>query len=455
MIDARTKMLTATISKLYRRGAEGNIRRILQKTHTADIAALLEALDTEERLSIFQLVHDLDQKSQIVAYLNEDRQEEILSVLDTAEIEKIVSNMERDDAADLLGHLPDDVSKRILNAMVQEDSEEVEELMGYPEDSAGGIMSSEVLAMKEEMTVSDVVKAIQKEEEDLIAFYIYVVNDSEQLVGVLSLKQLLLSRPSMKLKDIMSTDIITVALSTNQAEVARIVERYDFLSLPVVDESNKLVGVITVDDVIDVIREEAEEDFLAMGRAGWTGDADIMGLIKARWPWLVLSFIGSSFCFSLIFFITFFGQTHLKENLWWLVAAFVPIILVVGATAGHQSATFAVGILRSRADNNLSPSKHILKEMAVSGLFALVFCSIVVLTGFFVFDLVSLAWILGLSLSFQIIFSVVLGSSIPFLLKRLGLDPTVASMPLLTAIADISGITVLFGSSQIFLDTLI
>ena len=453
MIDARTKMLTATISKLYRRGAESNIRRILEKTHKADIAALLEALETEERLSVFQMIQDVDLKAEIVAYLKESAQEEILSVLDTSEVQDIVSKMERDDAADLLGHLPDDVSKRILNAMVQEDSEEVEELMGYPEDSAGGIMSSEVLAMKEDMSVAQVIGQIQKEDEDLVAFYIYVVNEQEQLVGVLSLKQLLLSRPSAKLKSIMSTDIITVALSTNQAEVARIVERYDFLSLPVVDESNRLVGVITVDDVIDVIREEAEEDFLAMGRAGWTGDADFKGLLKARWPWLTLAFIGASFCFSLIYFITFFGQPYLKENLWWLVAAFVPVILVMGATAGHQSATFTVGALRTRSDHDIAPMPHILKEVMVGSAFSICFSGLVILVGFTVFGLNQLALILGLSLGFQIIFSMVLGSSIPFLLKLMGLDPTVASMPLLTAIADISAITVLFGASQFFLQS--
>jgi magnesium transporter len=261
-MDARTRMLKATVSKLFRRGAEGNIRRILMRTHTADVASLLENLSTEERIAVFSHISSIDQKAEVISYLKESTQVEILSILTNPEVQEIVSRMDRDDAADLLRRLPEESSKSILNAMVKVDSEEVEELMGYPEGTAGALMSSELIALDENLTASEAIAAIQREDDDHVAFYIYVTNKRDQLVGVLSLKQLILSRPQQVLRDIMSTDVISVQLTTPHTEVAHVVEKYDFLSVPVVDQEHKLVGVITVDDVIDVIREEATEDFL-------------------------------------------------------------------------------------------------------------------------------------------------------------------------------------------------
>lgn len=448
MMDSRTKMLIATITKLFRRGAEGNIRRILDRTHTADIASVLENLETEERISIFQMVRDVSQKAEIVSYLSESLQEELLSILDSTEVQVLVSQMDRDDAADLLRNLPEEVSKSILNSMVQEDSQEVEELMSYPEDSAGAMMSSEVFSLKEAMTVAEAVQALQKDEGDIVTFYVYVANESDQLVGVLSLKQLLLFRPSTKLKDIMSTNTISVAVSTSQADVARIVEKYDFLSLPVVDETNKLVGVITVDDVIDVIREEAEEDLMAMGRAGGSTRDDVLSHFKARFLWSFLSFLGGVVCYYLIYYTTLKQHPDFHLNPWWNLFAIIPLMLTMGSTTGHQATTLSVGSIRSQ---QIELSSQIIREAFIAIVMAGLYGSIIYAVGYF-FGQPQLGMGIAGALALQILLTQVLGTSIPYLLLRLNVDPATASVPLLTAFADILAVTLIFSFAVRFVN---
>ncbi len=449
MSDNRSKMLVTTISKLFRRGAESNIVRILEKTHTADIAAVLDALDTEARISIFQLIKEPSVKAEVLSRLKFEMQKEILALMTTSEIEEIISEMDKDDAADLLGYLPEDEAKKILNAMELEDSEEVEELMGYPEDSAGGLMSSEFFALGDQRCVADAVRNLQEYDNDLIAFYLYVVNEANKILGVVSLKQLLLSRPTTLLKDIMSTDVITVNLGTNQAEVAQVVEKYDFLSIPVIDAHNVLQGVITVDDVIDVIRAEAQEDFLAMGRAGFSEELKFWSHIKSRFPWTILAFFGGLICF---FLVRYFFNGFLDKNLKWPFLVFVsmlPLVLIMGATTGGQAVTYCVGSLRNRK-NLRKAKKHIFLEICVGLFFGLFFS----LCTFGIGQLLS--WPIEASLFFpcvlffQISFATLIGTLIPIVLNKIGVDVAIGSIPVYTAIGDISAVTILFGLGSLY-----
>ncbi len=438
-MDSRTRMLKATVSKLHRRGAEGNIRRILERTHTADAASLLENLNTELRLTVFSLLSDHQQKADVISYLKETTQEEVLSVLTTGEVREIVSLMDRDDAADLLRRLPEETSKAILNSMVTTHSKEVEELMAYPEGTAGSMMSSEIIALAENLTVGEAISAIQREEDDQVAFYIYVVNKREQLVGVLSLKQLILSRPSQMLRDIMSTDVISVQLTTSATEVAHVVEKYDFLSLPVVDTEHKLMGLITVDDVIDVIREEATEDFLSMGRAGWSGETGLWHHVRARFPWLLLAYGTGVLCFALIYvFLT--RVSHLDTAYWLETLSFIPLLLFVSSTLAQQTATFTVEGLRSGQLTHRWGG-HVAVEVGFGALMALVLGALSFSFLWFVESEISL-W-LAVALALQAILSVLLGSLIPLLIHRTGGDPAVSSLPFLTAIADVAAIGLL------------
>lgn len=453
MIDDRTKMLVETIRKLKDRGARQNIQKIFVKTHTADIAAILESFSKSEALELFKMEPSFERRAHILSYLNKDLQLWFLNELSKEEVTQLLSLMDPDDAADVLGHLPEDIAKEYLESMKHKDSEEVADLLGYPEDSAGGLMSSDYLALHQDMTVKEAIEELQKEEsENKVAFYIYVINDSGQLVGVLSLKQLLLSRPTDRLKEIMVSSVISVTLDTDQETVAKTVERYDFLSLPVVDDTNKLMGVITVDDVIDVIREEAKEDLLAMGQAGSDDDLTFWSSFKARLPWLALAFLSGSMCFLIVYF---YGSLHLPAvktlPSLWVVAAFIPLMLSIGTVAGTQSATVVIGLLRSGAFEQKDRLKFFLrKEFLLSFTFTLLFGVAVLLLGVAFFPQYDLIVTFSLSIALQIFVAMVLGVFFPLVVQRLNMDPTVAPIPLFTALSSITAISILFGLYHAF-----
>ncbi|MCB9025147.1 MAG: magnesium transporter [Bdellovibrionaceae bacterium] len=451
MIDERAKMLIATIKKLYHRDAKHNIQRIFAKTHEADISTILEGFEPGERFDLFRMEPSIEKQSETLSHLKPEIQKEILSCLTNQEILRLVDLMDSDDAADMLGQLPEAEANAILSKMKKEDSDGVADLMGYPEDSAGGIMSSDYLALNQNLTVSDTIKNIQEEDEDIgVAFYIYVVNDNEQLVGVLSLKTLLLSKKNETLKDLMFTDVISVTVDTDQEKVAKVVEHYDFLSVPVVDQNNRLVGIITVDDIIDVIREEAEDNLLAMGRAGLGVDATTFERLKARLSWLLLALFGGILCFAVVFFFGLMGQQEDENTVLWVLAAYIPLLLSIGATIGSQASTVTVGAIRSGILEINMVKQHLFKELKLAFLFMILF-------GLLVFGLAELllgpfnvSWLLAFSISLQVLISMFLGNLIPIAISRLGIDASVASIPVYATFADVSAMLVLFGLYHMF-----
>ncbi len=446
MIEDKAQMLAITVKKLFRRGADQNIRRILRKTHKADVGALLDTFAVDERIHIFNLLASVERKAEVLSYLTDESQVEVIQQLSKSEVLQMVSLMESDDAADLLGNLSEEESKEILDSMKRKDSEDVADLMGYPEDSAGGLMSSDYLGFEEKVMVSDVIKYIQSNEETQAAsFYVYVENEHNHLIGVVSLKQLLLSKKSETLKEIMTPDVVSVSVDTHKNQVAKVVERYDFLSMPVVDSNNALVGVVTVDDVLDVIREEAEENLLQMGRAGIGSEVTVFEHFKARLPWLILSLVGGVFCFAIIYFVGVLKSPAGAMDTIWLVAGFIPILLSVGTTAGHQSVAVTIGGIKSGYFKNNQTFTYLSREFLISLLCAVLFLIIIFALGYFVFSQFNLSLALSLVLFFQIIFSVVLGAVTPLVIDKFGHDPTIAAVPLYTVSIEMLSISALFG----------
>jgi magnesium transporter len=450
-INERTLMLVSTVQKLLRRGATQNIQRILLKTHNADIAGVLEKLTFEEAYEIFRLQPDASERANILSYLDNETQKVFMERLTTDEATEIVENMDSDDAADLLGQLPLEESKDIIEGMEASESTEVVDLMGYPEDTAGGLMNSDFVAFTEDMTVEQAIQMIQSEDyEGRVTFYVYVLNASGVLVGVLSLKQLLLARKNMIMRQLMHPNVITVQVTTDQAQVAQTVERYDFLSVPVVDENNNLVGVVTVDDVIDVIRAEAEEDLLSMGQAGWGVNMTISEHIVARLPWQMLAFITGCICFGIIYGFGINIDYNLKTNEAWGMAAYMPLLLALGAMAGNQSATMIISAIQSGRHEGAKLRNFIGRELLLSLIFSVLFCVLVFVLGKRFIPEVTwishLSWALGL----QIIVAMLLGSLLPLAINKLKWDPTVATVPILTAVVDITSLTLLFGLYFLF-----
>lgn len=449
MIDDRTQMLIATIRKLFHRGAEHNISRILNKTHAADVAAVLEAFPTLERTQIFGLEASIDKQAEILSHLSKNSQQEVIQSLTKKEVLKVVKEMDLDDAADLLGHLPDEESQDILGSMQKKESEEVADLMAYPEDSAGGLMSTQFLTFNKNLSVNEVVHTLQNNEDDSqLAFYIYVVNDNNQLVGVVSLKQLLLSKKNEVLKDIMQPDVVSVPIDMDQEDVAQVVERYDFLSIPVVDNSNTFTGVVTVDDILDVIREEAEGDLLKMGQAGYEIDATVFEHFKVRLPWLILAFVGGGVCFSIIYYSQIYDSLEGALKSSWMLAAFLPLLLTLGATAGNQSVAVSVGAIRSNKFEILGSMAHFFKELKLSVMMGAIFAGFVYISGFLILGKAQILETLSLAAFLQIIISILLGNLIPRGIHKLGAEAALFSIPIFTILIDVIAIIVLFALSQ-------
>ncbi|MBE8162733.1 MAG: magnesium transporter [Bdellovibrionaceae bacterium] len=444
-MEASISLLVNSIQKLYHRKALENIQKIFAKTHYADIAEILSHFSSEERIALFNLLSSGKDKSSVLSYLSETMQKEILEALSKKEVLNVVTGMDSDDVADLLATLPEESVKEILTSMEKSDSTEVVNLISYPEDSAGGLMNSDFLAFDQNFTVQQAIDFIQSEEsESLITFYIYVVADEDKLIGVLNLKQLLLAKKKDILKDLMKLDVISVSVETNQEQVARVVEKYDFLSVPVVDPSGSLVGVITVDDVLDVIREEAEEELLHRGQAGGGMESSLLEHFKARLPWVLLTFLGGLLCFSIVHLFTAEYRKDAFIDFWLLITASLPLILSLGSVLSTQSATMTLsGIRVGIFEKKNIWLKHFAKELCLGLFFSILLFLLLFVVSYF-FPIKPVYEILVLGIVFQVFLSLSLGSFVPLVFEKLGLNATVSALPFLTILLDIIIISLLF-----------
>ena len=421
------KMLLNTVERLYRRNAFSSIQKVFEKSHNVDIASVLSSMGIDQAVELFKLVKSLDNRSEVLSHLKPEKQKQFMERLPKAEFIKLVQLMDSDDAADFLSDLSEEESQEILDKMVSKDSQEVAELMGYSSDSAGGLMTSEFLSLNQNLTVKEAIKAIQAQQQKVL-FYIYAVNSTNHLVGVLSLKQLLLSHEQKTLKEIMLGKVISTHVTSSQTEVAELVERYDFLALPVVNSHNQLEGVITVDDVIDVIREEEEERFLSMGQSSKT--KGLWASAISRLVWLFYSFLAGLICFSLIYTFDFSNESfsYFQNQISWAFVSFFPMALIMGLTAANQSATMTISVFKDLELKELKWSGLLLGEILIS-FFMIVFFSLALgsVSFFFEFPVKETALILGL----ELMGAHFLGVVTPLVIKKIKGNPTFTSSPML------------------------
>jgi magnesium transporter len=430
----RTKLLLDTIKRLLRRDATAHLHKIVNKTHAADLAAVFRFLTSSEQEALFDLMEYVEQKAMFFSELEEPILLELIEDMPAEKIAQILEQMPNDDVADLLGKLSDERAKALLDLMTKEGSEEVEELLGYDAETAGGIMLPDFIALKQETTAREAIKALQKDYVDIeMPFYLYVVDDHDNLVGVISLRQLVVVPPETKLKSIMATDVVSVQTETDQEEVAKLVARYNILAVPVVDENNTLVGIVTVDDVIDIIREEATEDILKMAGAGedLVESQSLLKSTRIRLPWLMASWIGGVIAFLII------GQFESSLNKLVSLAAFIPIIMGMGGNIGTQSSTIVV---RGLATGRLSVKqigRVVCQELAIGFLLGFVYG---LLIGFVV-HLRYEFWLVGATVGLAVMISMTIaatvGSLMPMVFARINIDPAVATGPFVTTSIDI------------------
>lgn len=443
LIGNEGMLLLDTFKRLHRRGAVENLSKLINKTHPADVAWIFRHLNQPERKYIFTIITQTEMVGEFLSELDQAIMLELVEELTPQFIAAIVSEMSSDDVADLFEVLPEEKANEIRKLMEKEDREEVDELLQYDSESAGGLMSPDFMALDEELSAGDAIKKVQKRsEEKEMVFYLYITHGEGQLSGVVSLRELLMHPPYRPLKNIMNTNVISVSTDTDQEEVAHVISQYNILAVPVVDSTYTLVGIVTVDDIIDVIREEATEDFLQMAGAG--KDREILlkstldnALIRA--PWLFASWIGGVMA---MFIITYF-ETELQKVL--ALAAFIPIVLGMGGNIATQSSTIVIRGITTGRVNMKQLSKVVFKEMRVGCILGSLYGLFLGILAFFGHaDPATLGLVVGLSVLFVMAMASTVGTIIPLVLKRMDIDAAVATGPFVTTAIDILGVLTYF-----------
>lgn len=441
MHSESNKILLESIKRLLRRDATYHLLKIVKKTHAADLALVLGSLSVHNQIRLFDLIDDIGLKGEIFSNLDVDTFLNLVERMDLDDIVDILDLMPKDDVADLLGRLPVEKSDAILEKMKREGSEEVEGLLHYEDDTAGGIMVPEFIALKESTTAEDAIHSLQKEHLDVeMPFYLYVVDENGKLIGVSSLRQLVVVPPDTPLKDFMITDVFTVKTDMDQEEVAKIVARYDILAVPVVDDTNKLVGIVTVDDVIDIIREEATEDILKMVGAGeeFIETKSIYKNIKMRMPWLFASCVGG----IIASFIIGYFQSSLSKLAY--LAAFIPVIMGMGGNVGVQSATITV---RGLATGRLSIRdiwSVVSKQLMVGLMLGLFYGFVVGMVAQLKYTQTLFALSVAIGVFSSMTMAALAGSLVPMTLAKINVDPAIASGPFVTTAIDIISVSIYF-----------
>ncbi len=450
IFEHEIKILRDTFARLLRRNAHTNLVKLIRKTHPADLAVVFRYFSDEEQAQVFSIMVEDGQAMEFLVELDDTLIANLLENESPERIATVIQESSANDQSYILGTLEDEQAQSVIELLKAEEQEEIEELMGYPEDSAGAMMTTNVFTLYQNTICRDALKSLQDQSEAEMVFYLYITDDDDRLVGVASLRALATTPADTILKDIMVKRVHTVRPETDQEEVAQIVAQYNYLAVPVLDADDHLLGIVTVDDVVDVIREEATEDFLQMAGAG--KDREI--LLKSSWenararlPWLFASWIGGIFAASIIG--TF---EHMLESMIAL-AAFIPVIIGMGGNIGTQSSTIIVrGIATGRIEIG-SELKVMWKEVRVGIILGALYG--LLLGAFAKFRFIDadpmLGVVVGLSIGCSMLLAVAVGTFVPMFLRKVDIDPAIASGPFVTTSIDILGVLFYFVIAEYFL----
>ena len=443
IFSTEISLLRRTIQRLLRRKADANLTKILRKTHPADIALLMRGFGSVDQKNIFNLCPTFNHKAKVLEELDESLIEGMLIDESPKNISKMFVYLDTNDQAAIIGMFPDDKQKEILEKIEIEDLEDVEEIMSYPDDSAGSIMTKETFTLNQNTTIKESIKQLQAVPENDKIFYVYVLDNKEKLVGVVSLRNLVTSKNTKKLKEIMIKDIHAATSETDQEEVAKTVAQYNYLALPVVNRQNRFLGVVTIDDVVDIVREEASEDFLQMAGVGKDREILLKSPIEnaqSRAPWIFASLIGGICAAAIIGYF----DVLLKEMI--ILAAFIPVIIGIGGNIGTQSSTIIVrGLATGRVDVGNTVSL-VTKEIIVGAILGTFYGFLVGVSSEFITgtQLENLGLVIGLSIACSMTIATAVGASVPLVLKKLNFDPAISTGPFVTTAIDILGVALYF-----------
>ena len=420
----------------------------LSELHNVDIAELIEELGEEYGKILFELFED-ETSAEILVELDEESREAVLEDLSSQEIaEDLIENLDSDDAADIIADLPSEKKVEVLSHIEDiEHASDIVDLLSYPENTAGGLMAKELIKVNEKWAVLRCVREMRKQAEEVDKVYtIYVVDDDDVLLGTLSLKKLLLSPEKTFIKNIYNEKVFSVKANSDDEEVANIMEKYDLIVLPVVDDLNRLIGRITIDDVVDVMKEEAMEDYNKASGISEQVDAsdNIITLTRARLPWLLIGLIGGIMGAEVI------GIFDIENNI--ELAFFTPLIAAMGGNVGVQSAAI---IVQGLASNNLgmdSLAQRLIKELGVALLNGIICSGLIMIITSLIGYPNSISFTVSISLMAVIIFAALFGTFIPLVLDKYKVDPALATGPFITTVNDVLGLFIYFMIGKLFLN---
>ena len=415
--------------------------------HDADLATVIDELDEEYAITLYMML-DEERQADVLSELDDEGREELIKSFSSEEIAMQLENMDSDDAADLISDLPPEQIEEVISHIKDnEAADDIVDLLNYEEDTAGGLMQKEFIKAKLDWPVNRCVVELRRQAEEVEkVFTIYVVDDNDRLVGFLSLKRLLFASPKMLIRDLyQNKNMISVKTSDDDEHVARVMEKYDLVSVPVIDLNNKLVGRITIDDVVDVILEEAEKDMqMASGISEKIeSSSSVWRISRARLPWLVIGMLGGILGAQVI--SGFEGGISEVPAL----AFFIPLITAMGGNVGVQSSAIVVQSLAKGDDQFGSIFKKIAKESLVAIVNGILLSLIVYAFAYF-FESAVLGIVVGISLFVVIMFAAVFGTLIPLLLDRYKIDPALATGPFITTLNDVLGLFIYLTIGVIF-----
>ena len=432
-----------------------DLRELLEEYHIMDIFDVMENSDEDMKIKLFEVL-PIDMSASILEESGPEFFRSILSNIDQEHGQNILEQMSLDDLTDILSEIDEDERHRIMNLLSKEDADDVKELLVYDEDSAGGIMTTGYIEINKNMTAKEAIDHMRENALDAeTIYYIYVVDNDEKLVGVLSLRELITARDSVIVEDLMSENIISIDVDEDREEAVRLVSKYDLIAIPVIDKNGVLKGIITVDDIIDVMEEEASEDLYKLAGSSEherdvaenqnaTQFQQVTSSVRARIPWLIIILIMGLLSTILLTKLNFIGYNSIYVK----ILIFLPVILCLGGGIGMQSSSITIMTLSNK---DVVSTNNILKEVLV-GLITGTVCGLIGGIGtYIIINDNKVALLVGVSILINMIFGATIGAFVPNLLKKLDIDTSIVSAPLVSVILDFIGICIFFLITTSFL----
>lgn len=441
------------VEKLLEAKKDLELHNYLEDMHAADIAEVLENLEDEDQSQVFGLLSD-DKATEVLEEINSEQFNELLNNLSYEKKVTLLENMSQDDMVDKLSEMSESKQKEIIAFLDYEDAADVKELLIFDENTAGRIMTKEFVAIQKDFSVYYAIETLRATAPDAeTIYYIYVIDDLQRLVGVISLRELIISAPNRSVDSIMNENLITVNVDDDQEDVARVVSKYDLLAVPVIDAKGVLRGIITIDDVLDIIEEEATEDIFKFAGTSesevYESDTTLFRRVKnsvlSRLPWLIITIFGGLLSARVL--TNFQGTISSNATL----ALFMPLLTGVGGNVGTQSSTITVRNIATHVIEGTGILRTLIHEISVGIVVGLV-CSLVVASAAILLNSeLNIAFVVGIAMMANITTAATIGTIVPLVFKKIGIDPAVASAPFITTTIDLIGLTIYFSLATLLI----